>query len=117
MTDRFASRFEAALNALNQGLQRPRTEKHPDKLWERIGRLKAKHHGIGQHYQIDLQTDDRGEKALSITWQKHIVQGSYLDLPVVYCLRSNQTQWSEEQLWRTYMMLTDLEAGVSLLQK
>jgi hypothetical protein len=33
-------------------------------LWERIGRLKEKQHGIGQHYQIDLQTDDSGEKAL-----------------------------------------------------
>jgi len=110
MAERFASRFEAGLNALNAGLQSPRTEKQPDKLWERIGRLKEKHHGIGQHYQIDLQTDDSGEKALSITWQKHLVPGSYADLPGVYCLRSNQCQWSEEQLWRTYMMLTDLEA-------
>ena len=110
MAERFASRFETELNALNEGLQRPRTEKHPDKLWERIGRLKEKHHGMGQHYQIDLQTDDSGEKALSITWKKHIVQGSYMDLPGVYCLRSNQCQWTEEQLWRTYMMLTDLEA-------
>jgi len=110
MAERFASRFETELNALNEGLQRPRTEKHPDKLWERIGRLKEKHHGMGQHYQIDLQTDDSGEKALSITWKKHIVQGSYIDLPGVYCLRSNQCQWTEEQLWRTYMMLTDLEA-------
>ena len=110
MAERFASRFESELNALNEGLQRPRTEKRPAKVWERIGRLKEKQHGIGQHYQIDLQTDDSGEKALSITWQKQIVQGSYVDLPGVYCLRSNQCQWPEEQLWRTYMMLTDLEA-------
>lgn len=38
MAERFASRFESELNALNEGLQRPRTEKRPDKLWERIGR-------------------------------------------------------------------------------
>jgi hypothetical protein len=37
MAERFASRFETALNALNEGLQRPRTEKRPDQLWERIG--------------------------------------------------------------------------------
>lgn len=110
MAERFASRFETELNAINEGLQRPRSEKHADRLWERIGRLKEKHHGIGQHYQIDLQTDDSGENALRVTWQKHIVEGSYVDLPGVYCLRSNQTQWSEEQLWRTYMVLTDLEA-------
>jgi transposase len=42
MAERFASRFETELNALNEGLQRPRTEKRPDKLWERIGRLKEK---------------------------------------------------------------------------
>ncbi len=38
MAERFASRFETGLKALNEGLQRPRTEKRPDKLWERIGR-------------------------------------------------------------------------------
>ena len=110
MAERFASRFEAGLDALNAGLQRPRTEKRPAKVWERIGRLKEKQHGIGQHYQIDVQTDDSGEKALSITWQKHRVPGSFIDLPGVYCLRSSQTQWTEAELWRTYMMLTDLEA-------
>jgi len=110
MAERFASRFETGLDALNAGLQRPRTEKRPAKVWERIGRLKEKQRGIGQHYQIDLQTDDRGEKAVSITWQKQNVQGSYVDLPGVYCLRSNQCQWTEAELWRTYMMLTDLEA-------
>jgi transposase len=110
MAERFASRFEAGLDAINSGLQRPRTEKRPAKVWERIGRLKEQQHGIGQHYQIDLQTDDSGEKAVSITWQKHRVPGSYVDLPGVYCLRSNQCQWTEAELWRTYMMLTDLEA-------
>ena len=38
MAERFASRFETGLDALNAGLQRPRTEKRPDKLWEHIGR-------------------------------------------------------------------------------
>ena len=28
----------------------------------------------------------------------------------VYCLRSNETSWTPEQMWRTYVMLTDLEA-------
>ena len=30
--------------------------------------------------------------------------------PGVYCLRSNETVWTPEQLWRTYVTLTDLEA-------
>ena len=28
----------------------------------------------------------------------------------MYCLRSNETDWSEARLWRTYTLLTDLEA-------
>jgi transposase len=28
----------------------------------------------------------------------------------VYCLRSNETAWDEERLWRTYTMLTDIES-------
>ncbi len=30
--------------------------------------------------------------------------------PGVYCLRSNETTWDAERLWRTYTMLTDLES-------
>ena len=30
--------------------------------------------------------------------------------PGVYCLRTNQTDWDEETLWRTYVTLTDIEA-------
>jgi len=30
--------------------------------------------------------------------------------PGVYCLRTNQNDWDEVTLWRTYTMLTDLEA-------
>ena len=30
--------------------------------------------------------------------------------PGVYCLRTNLSDWDQETLWRTYTMLTDLEA-------
>ncbi len=30
--------------------------------------------------------------------------------PGVYCLRTNELTWDAERLWRTYFMLTDLEA-------
>ena len=30
--------------------------------------------------------------------------------PGVYCLRSNQTDWDESTLWRTYFTLTDIKA-------
>ena len=56
------------------------------------------------------------EAKLSVSLGKNTLsRGPMLSLPGVYCLRSNQTQWSEEQLWRTYMMLTEPRSRVSLL--
>jgi hypothetical protein len=107
---RFAERFEAALQALADGLTRPRTTKKIDKLWERIGRLKAKSHGAGQHYHIEIIADASGEKAQAIRWQRQPIDGTMTTHPGVYCLRSNELTWDAQQLWRTYMMLTDLEA-------
>jgi len=34
----------------------------------------------------------------------------------VYCLRTNHVTWDEATLWRTYTMLTDLEAVFSCLK-
>jgi len=53
--------------------------------------------------------DDTGAKATAITWTKTPVAGSMLTDPGVYCLRSNETTWDAEKLWRTYTMLTDLD--------
>ncbi|MBU4295707.1 MAG: hypothetical protein KJ862_07450 [Proteobacteria bacterium] len=38
------------------------------------------------------------------------VAGTQLTHPGVYCLRTNEMNWDEASLWKTYIMLTDLEA-------
>jgi hypothetical protein len=107
---RFAQRFEGELDKIAEGLGKPRTTKRIDKLWERIGRLKAKSRGMGQHYRIELVPDETGENAVALSYHRQPVEGSALTHPGVYCLRSSETDWDEEKLWRTYIMLTDLEA-------
>jgi len=107
---RFCERFEAGLKNIADGLSKPRTDKRLDKLHERIGRLKEKSKGIGQHYDIELLPDASGKKAVGLRWTKQPQDGTRLTHPGVYCLRSNQTDWDSERLWRTYIMLTDLEA-------
>jgi hypothetical protein len=110
MAERFAKRFEEGMQKLAEGLSRPRTHKRIDQIWQRIGRLKEKSRGAAQHYHIEITPDESGEKAVAITWQRQPVAGSALTHPGVYCLRSNETSWDEETLWRRYIMLTDLEA-------
>ena len=107
---RFAQRFETELTGLSDGLSRPRTRKRVDQVWERIGRLKAKNRRVAQHYDIELDTDPTGERATAVRFTRRPLEGSMVTHPGVYCLRSNQTDWDEETLWRTYITLTDLEA-------
>ena len=110
MLKKATARFEKHLAELHEGLSRPRTHKKLEAIWKRIGRLKAKSSGAGQHYHIEVDADEAGKNATAIRWEQRPVAGSKLTHPGVYCLRSNQTDWSAETMWRTYIMLTDLEA-------
>jgi len=110
IAQRFIERFETGLTKLSAALAKPRGEKRYDKIMERIGRLKEKSRGIGQHYAITVKPDESGKKVISITWRKTPKPGSMLSHPGVYCLRTNELTWDAETLWRTYITLTDLEA-------
>jgi len=110
INQRFCERLEAGLQKIADGLSKPRAEKRLGKLQERIGRLKEQSRGAGQHYDVELLPDESGEKAVGLRWTKQPRPGTRLTHPGVYCLRSNETGWDSEQLWRTYIMLTDLEA-------
>jgi transposase len=113
MVARFGQGFEAGLQKIADGLAKPRAEKGYDKLLERIGRLKEKSRGASQHYTVSLVGEDAGKKgkrATSLIWVKNPVGGTMATHPGVYCLRSNEMNWDEKRLWRTYTMLTDLES-------
>jgi len=119
MSVQFCTRYEAGLQKINDGLQKPRAEKRHDKLLERIGRLKEKSRGASQHYTLNFTTDESacalhadksGKRVTALTWEKAPVAGSMATHPGVYCLRSNEVDWDAEKLWRTYTMLTDLES-------
>ena len=109
MTARFCKTFEDGLQKLADGLNKPRCTKNKDKLLQRIGRLQQKSHGIGQHYTINLSTDENNI-VTALTWERIPFSGSQLTHPGVYCQRTNELAWDETTLWRTYTMLTDLEA-------
>ena len=110
IVERFAARFETALTNLNDGLARPRAHKRLGQVWQRIGRLKARHTRVASHYQIEVIPDQTGEKAAAVTWTRRPQDGSMATHPGVYCLRSSETDWDEDALWRTYTTLTDVEA-------
>jgi transposase len=104
----FGKRFEEALTKLAEGLHKKGAVKRYDKVLERLGRLREKYSRAAQYYEVSVAHDEASGKATAIHWQrtKPIAE----TLPGVYCLRTNESAWDEGTLWRTYTMLTDLEA-------
>lgn len=109
MVERFCKTFEAGLQKIVDGLGKS-GEKSMDKLLLRIGRLKQKSRGNSQHYTVTLVPDESGKKAVALTWEKKLVDGTMATHPGVYCLRTNVLDWSADTLWQTYSMLTDIES-------
>ena len=81
-----------------------------DKVIEKIGRLKQKFSKASKLYTISVEQDKKSGNASKITWQRKPAPETKDTYPGVYCLRTNQTDWNETTLWKTYTMLTDLEA-------
>jgi len=108
--NQFSERFEVALQSLADGLQKKGATKRYDKVLERIGRLKEKFATAAQYYEITVTQDEASGMATAIQWRRLDKPHSQASHPGVYCLRTNQKDWDETKLWRTYTMLTDLES-------
>jgi transposase len=52
--------------------------------------------------------DEKNSVAVSITWDKKQEEKSPLG---IYCLRTNNPDWDEQKLWKTYTMLTEIESA------
>jgi len=108
--NRFHVRLEEALDKLNTGLDKKGTLKNYAKILERIGRLREKNSRVAQDYRIEVIADDEKNNAIRIKWRREPQSEQKDQHCGVYCLRTNIKDWSEEQLWTTYIMLTEIEA-------
>ena len=93
------ARFEKQLQELHEGLSRcGRTRNRGDLASHRASETRSS--GAGQHYQIKAPTDSSGQQATAVTCELRPVASSKLTHPAVYRLRSNQTDWDAEAIWR-----------------
>ena len=109
--ERFQCRFEDELIRLRDGLSRPRTVKKLEKIHRRIGRLETIHAGVAQNYKVTVIPDEKGNNAVGIEWTLKPANGSIMQHPSVYFLRSNILNWDAETMWRIYTSLTDVETA------
>jgi transposase len=102
--------LEEELQKLSAGLSKKGCLKKYDKVVEKTGRLKQKYSKASKNYQIIITKDEKTDNASHVTWELKTPSDSPDSYPGVYCLRTSRDDLDESTLWRTYTMLTDLEA-------
>lgn len=100
-------RFEAELEKIANALNKKNGLKATDKVTERIGRAKEKYKRVAKFYTIELTQDSKGKKITQIQWNKQ--DDDHFD--GVYCLRCSRSDLNAQQIWKTYTILTEVEAA------
>jgi transposase len=111
MHDKFSGRIAAALERLAARIRRSKKRLDPVQVNRQIGRLLQQNQRSAARFAIALEPDaspagfhlEVGYNAAFDDWAA-ISEGSYL-------LRSNIADWSDQQLWKAYIQLTQAEAA------
>jgi hypothetical protein len=110
--DRFAARLETALTSLAGRIERSRCRLDRDEIHEQIGRLRERYSRAGGRYEIRLMGEPSKPSGLRLTWSVRRDWDEWArHSEGCYVLRTNVTDWKAEDLWRTYIQLSEAEAA------
>jgi len=114
MNDHFCERYESELDNIKAVLSKKGGTKKYTKVWERIGRLKERYSTANKHYTIEVEADDKQEKALDVTWKKTPLKPKSSE--GIYFIRTSLSRTDEKTLWSIYNTLTEIEATFRVLK-
>ena len=115
MVSKSVERYENELKKLSDGLNKKGCTKNHVKITERLGRLKQKFSRVSKRYEISIILDASDHFVTQITWSKNKKDQEANDLGI-YCLRTNRKDLDAKTFWKTYTMLTELEAAFRSLK-
>jgi transposase len=111
MHDKFSERIEAALKRLAGRIARSKRRLDREEVNRQIGRILQQNQRAAQRFKVRLAEDSapagfRLEVEVNASFDDWaaLSEGAYL-------LRSNVSDWKDEQLWRAYIQLTQAEAA------
>jgi transposase len=112
MHARFAKRIEERLETLGRRIDRSRRRLDRGPLERQIGRILEQNSRAAGRYAIRFEDDATKPAGLRLVWKAQPEWDEWAQHSEgTYVLRTNVHEWSEEQLWRTYVQLTEAEAA------
>lgn len=112
MHGRFAKRIREALEKLSRRLRNARKKADRSQVERQIGRLLGKNSRAAGKFDVKVKEDKRFDSGLRLDWKENAEWDEWATLSEgAYILRSNIVDWTPEELWRTYIQLTEAEAA------
>jgi len=112
MHARFASRIEAGLGSLARRIEAAKRALDRSTLERQIGRLLERNSRAAGRYAIAIEADPSRASGLRLQWSANPEWDEWATLSEgTYILRTNVHEWTDEELWKTYVQLTEAEAA------
>jgi transposase len=108
MTERFEKQIEQSLTKMKSRCEKQHRD--PMKVEREIGRLLQKNTRAARLF--DVKVTKLADGSARIAWSKIEAHRDWASLSAgCYLLRTNITDWSDEELWKAYIQLTEAESA------
>jgi len=112
MHDRFGRRIEEGLARIARRVEHARRALDVRSLERQLGRLLERNPRAAARYAIEFVADARRPAGVRLEWSARREWDDWARWSEgCYVLRTNVADWTPEDLWRTYIQLTEAEAA------
>lgn len=105
---RFEQKIEQRLKSMAERCEKQKRD--PMKVEREVGRLLGQNSRAARLFDVTVKSTAEGHARL--TWKRQEVVRDWATISAgCYLLRTNVSDWTEEELWKTYIQLTEAEAA------
>lgn len=117
MKSQFEKRFEEELEKIKTSVQKKGGTKTEEKVYERIGRAKAKYPTVHHYYKIEVCIDKTTGKLSDLIWAKDEQKHGEKEKEIgVYFLRTDMNMKDELIVWNIYNTIREIESSFRCLK-
>ena len=112
MHHRFVQRIEEKLQSLGRRLEHAKKREDRGRVERQVGRLLGRNSRGAGAFKIVFEDVPELASGLRLRWEKNPAWSEWAaQSEGCYLLRTNIQDWTPEELWRTYIQLTQAEAA------
>jgi transposase len=112
MHERFSRRIEEGLQSLGRRIEKSQSALDRGALERQIGRLLERNSRASARYSIALTEHQTMPAGVKLKWSPRPEWEDWAKLTEgTYILRSNIHDWTDQELWKTYIQLSEAEAA------